>query len=147
MDTNPVLTKYVLGFAFDDLHRVALILKDKPEWQKGKWNGIGGKVEGDELDVEAMVREFREETGVVTTPSMWHYFGKMTGPHFNVEMFKMKDPCIRMVETIEQERVELHAGHRLPLNVIDNVPPLVALAGLVDHPQVILYYGATKLRW
>lgn len=138
--------KYVLGFAFDDLGRIALIHKVKPKWQEGLWNGIGGKVEGNELDVEAMVREFREETGVITLPSMWHYFGAMKGPHFDVEMFKMKDVCIRNVATMEQERVALWPMHNLP-TCIDNVQPLLTIANLVDHPQIILYYGATKLRW
>lgn len=141
------MTKYVLGFAFDDLGRIALIHKTKPKWQEGLWNGIGGKIEeSDGTDVEAMVREFREETGVITLPSMWHYFGAMKGPHFDVEMFKMKDPCIRNVETMEVEHVDLWPMHNLP-TCIDNVAPLLTIANLVDHPQVILYYGATKLRW
>jgi hypothetical protein len=38
--------EYVCGFMFaNDFTEVALIRKNKPEWQRGKLNGIGGKVE------------------------------------------------------------------------------------------------------
>jgi 8-oxo-dGTP diphosphatase len=39
-------TQYVLGFLFDPSQKdVVLIKKLKPEWQKGKLNGVGGKIE------------------------------------------------------------------------------------------------------
>lgn len=57
--------RYVVGFLF---HRnsidVALIRKNRPEWQAGKLNGPGGKVEGTEAPRRAMRREFLEECGV-----------------------------------------------------------------------------------
>jgi 8-oxo-dGTP diphosphatase len=57
-------SNYVCGFLFDcEAGRVALIKKNKPDFQAGKLNGIGGKVESHEAPLEAMVREFREETG------------------------------------------------------------------------------------
>jgi 8-oxo-dGTP pyrophosphatase MutT (NUDIX family) len=55
---------YVAGFLFNrDRSQVALILKNKPAWQVGKLNAIGGKIESGETAEEAMHREFREETG------------------------------------------------------------------------------------
>jgi 8-oxo-dGTP diphosphatase len=57
-------TIYVAGFLFRrNREEVALVRKEKPEWQKGRLNGIGGKVEPGETEYAAMVREFREETG------------------------------------------------------------------------------------
>lgn len=56
-------TNYVLGFLFNKEGDVALIRKTHPPWQAGKWNGIGGKIDGDEDPETAMVREFRKETG------------------------------------------------------------------------------------
>lgn len=51
-------THYVAGFMFnEDRTRVALIEKQKPDWQRGKLNGIGGKIEDDESPVEAMTSE------------------------------------------------------------------------------------------
>lgn len=64
--------EYVVGFAFtQDLQQVLLIEKNKPEWQKGKKNGIGGKVENGEKSYEAMVREFEEEVGLKTKSEDW----------------------------------------------------------------------------
>lgn len=55
---------YVAGFLFNKrLSQVALIKKSKPEWQKGKLNAIGGKIETGETATQAMTREFNEETG------------------------------------------------------------------------------------
>jgi 8-oxo-dGTP diphosphatase len=54
--------EYVCGFLFDG-GSVFLINKNKPEWQSGKLNGIGGKTEPGETPYCAMVREFKEETG------------------------------------------------------------------------------------
>lgn len=57
--------RYVVGFMMNSsLDFVALIRKERPEWQAGKLNGIGGKVEEGENPYDAMYREFREETGV-----------------------------------------------------------------------------------
>lgn len=56
---------YVLGFMFDsDGKYVALIRKNRPDWQAGRLNGIGGHIEDGELEHEAMRREFLEETGI-----------------------------------------------------------------------------------
>lgn len=42
---------------------VLLVLKDKPEWQKGKLNLPGGKVEEGESPEQAATRELKEESG------------------------------------------------------------------------------------
>lgn len=60
------MTRYVVGFLFADYSWgkcVALIRKSHPEWQRGKFNGIGGRIEPGEGPLAAMVREFREEAG------------------------------------------------------------------------------------
>ena len=56
---------YVVGFLFEaSLERVLLRLKARPAWQRGKLNGIGGKVEAGETPFYAMRREALEEAGV-----------------------------------------------------------------------------------
>lgn len=58
------MKKYVCGFAVTDSGKISLIKKNKPEWQKGKLNGLGGKIEKGETIHEAMRREFMEEAGL-----------------------------------------------------------------------------------
>ncbi|MFA7454893.1 MAG: NUDIX domain-containing protein [Desulfobulbaceae bacterium] len=69
-------TNYVVGFLFSpDGKRVALLRKNHPDWQKGKLNGIGGKIETGETPLQAMVREFREKAGANVTD--WRPFCQM----------------------------------------------------------------------
>lgn len=53
--------KMVAGFLFSGT-RVLLVQKQRPEWQKNLWNGVGGVVEPEETPLAAMNREFCEET-------------------------------------------------------------------------------------
>jgi 8-oxo-dGTP diphosphatase len=59
------IKRMVVGFLFADSD-VLLVQKMKPDWQKGFWNGVGGKDEDGEEPIDAMVREFREETKIDT---------------------------------------------------------------------------------
>src|ERR1700690_3869942 len=70
-----VETRFVLGFLFDPSRiAVLLIRKARPDWQRGKLNGIGGKIEVGEVPSQAMEREFREESGL--TVKTWIHFGQ-----------------------------------------------------------------------
>ena len=80
------MTHYVAGFLFDETYTsVALVKKNKPEWQAGKLNAIGGKIEDLETPLEAMTREFQEETGVLVP--IWHLFCILTGKDFTIHFF------------------------------------------------------------
>ena len=78
---------YVLGFAFDPQYRgVLLCVKNRPAWQAGKLNGLGGKIEEGETPFDAMVREFQEESGVLCRN--WKHFGKRFRPDvYELHMF------------------------------------------------------------
>jgi 8-oxo-dGTP pyrophosphatase MutT (NUDIX family) len=73
----------VCGFAFEpsptSIHPQVLLMRKNrgPQVVRGRWNGPGGKVEGDGLDEtleQAMVREFAEETGGQTSVTDWERF-------------------------------------------------------------------------
>lgn len=69
---------YVLGFAFNNaVDHVVLIHKNRPQWQAGKINGIGGKVEPGEIPIFSMQREFYEETGIETVFHDWKQFAML----------------------------------------------------------------------
>lgn len=69
---------YVLGFYFSPHHsHVVLIQKLKPMWQRGKLNGVGGKLEDGESSATAMRREFKEEAGLDLHEDKWIHFGRL----------------------------------------------------------------------
>jgi 8-oxo-dGTP diphosphatase len=126
--TTPVhKVRYVLGFAFDLQGRVALIRKNRPDWQKDKWNGIGGKIEVDELPRDAMAREFLEETGVATKPEQWDVVGHMHGPKFDLVVMTMRDDVVKTVLSMTDEKVDMFWSFNLPYNMIANVIALIEL--------------------
>jgi 8-oxo-dGTP pyrophosphatase MutT (NUDIX family) len=57
--------KYAATLAFsEDLRKVALIQKKRPQFLAGKWTVIGGNVESGEMPVNAAMRELGEEAGL-----------------------------------------------------------------------------------
>ena len=73
------MQRYVVGFCFDeDLKHVAIVKKNRPDYQAGLFNGIGGKIEFRETGKAAMEREFFEETGVRINQDTWVHFGDKT---------------------------------------------------------------------
>lgn len=81
------MREYVVGFRIDpESNKVLLIEKQKPEWQKGLWNGIGGKIEPGEAPAKAMIREFQEETGMLVED--WEHTVQLLGRDFSVYFFR-----------------------------------------------------------
>lgn len=74
---------YVVGFLLDrDEKQVVLIRKKRPLWQQGLLNGVGGKIEPEENPLDAMRREFQEETGAHV--ETWTHYATMSGPDWTV---------------------------------------------------------------
>jgi 8-oxo-dGTP diphosphatase len=129
-------TRYVAGFMFSSCRQlVALIRKNKPAWQKGKLNGIGGKVEDGESSLDAMVREFAEETGITVMPEHWSDFCCMKGEGFTVVFFASIGDlgALRSMEDEQVEIVGLHEINLLRSDLVENLPWLISLA--LDHLQ------------
>ena len=127
------MQKYVTGFAFhkDDYNLVALIEKQRPERQKGKLNGIGGKVEKLELDINAMVREFEEETSMKTEAKDWHTFITLLGADWMVRFYRSFSLDINNIKTSTDEEVHIIRVSSLKLKriqILDNNKWLIPLA-------------------
>lgn len=119
----------VVGFHFDEkLEKVVLIRKLKPDWQKNKLNGVGGKIEGDETPLDAMVREYEEETGVKTELFNWMYFMTMQGEDFKIFYFVAQGD-ISTVRSVEAEKVEVIELKDLTLTRKDTVENLAWITG------------------
>ncbi len=141
--------RYVVGFMFNnDGSKVALIHKNKPKWQEGLLNGVGGKVETNEISLNAIVREFEEETGVKTLRPDWDFYAHLEGGYFSLDVFYCKsDEYCYSVKTIEQEEVDVY-------NVVDilsgkekgvsNLPWLICAALDTDQPRFFLEVNYTE---
>lgn len=130
--------EWVVGFLYDMKgDRVVLIRKNRPEWQKGRLNGVGGKLEPTDASLEsAMVREFFEETG--QTIISWQHFANLDWEEGVVHFFRsfaapvIVDGC----RTMTDEAVEVHHVHMLlaPGPLRDGVTPnLLWLVPLGAH--------------
>src|SRR5690242_8153539 len=99
--------EYVVGFALDNFGRVALIRKNRPDWQKGSLNGIGGHIEQGETAYAAMVREFQEETGVEIRD--WSKFVVMDFPGARIHFYRVwvEDLHLLGLKTMTDEEVEI----------------------------------------
>jgi 8-oxo-dGTP diphosphatase len=73
---------YCLGFVFSpEYSEVLLIKKNRPKWQLGKMNGVGGHIEPKESPQAAMIREFKEETNL-KVDDKWYSVGEVHGDDF-----------------------------------------------------------------
>lgn len=125
--------EYVAGLMFsEDKKTLAMVLKNRPAWQAGLFNAIGGKIEENESPAAAMAREFREETGVDTLPEQWMFHTRLEGDGFNVFFYKMFSDKVHAATTRESETIHLLNPYALPMNVIHNLRWLIALA-LDEH--------------
>ena len=133
------MQEYVCGFCLSpEKDRVVLIKKTKPAWQNGLLNGVGGKIESNELPIEAMVREFREETSVEILATEWFEFAEIEGTSlvdkWKVYFFATYCPNIDMVKTTTEEEVLILSISNLnSLPVINNLRWLIPMALDVNH--------------
>lgn len=112
------MKRYVVGIVIQN-DDVVLIQKQKPSFLKGKWNFPGGHIEVGETPVEAIVREFYEETGVATSEFDWNILGQEEGIFngdeenkpfsfqlFNCHYINMRR-IVNLVETTTEEKISV----------------------------------------
>jgi 8-oxo-dGTP diphosphatase len=140
-------THYVLGFAFDQNLNVLLIEKTRPSWQQGLLNGAGGKIEShDASPVAAMVREFKEETGLHSMPEQWRRVVQMEGLDWVVHVFSIdvSDDLMELngrgTDTDEKVRV-ITVDQLYDAPVISNLPWLIGMC--LDEQMPVDHYTVT----
>ncbi len=156
---------YVLGFipihdeSEPTKRKVLLIRKNHPDYQAGKLNGIGGKVEPGEDPLTAMVRECKEEVvpkefnpevfplETLENPDNWNNFynfkfkNKQTGTTGIVYCFRMTNliPQDSIQEAIlnppTEEKLEVHYFDDIILSTINVMPNLPLIV------QAMNFYG------
>lgn len=122
---------YSMGFLFDPSSTVVnLIRKNRPTWMHGLLNGIGGKLEPGETYLQAMEREFREETGV--SGLNWEHCVSMDGGSaFHMHVFSCHSDRSGQTQTTTDEAVMLVQVREVfsrAIPVVSNLPVLLALA-------------------
>lgn len=133
---TPAAKRYVVGFAFnEDVSKVLLRLKNKPPWQRGRYNGVGGKIEAGETPMQAMDREWSEETPAGTGSRHWRHFAVLHGSEpsadgpglspFELHCFFCVGDIVHPVTALQQhgetEKMHIFPRATLPPNVIPNV--------------------------
>lgn len=128
------MKRWVVGFLFQG-DRVALVAKTHPEWQAGKLNGVGGKVESDETPLQAMQREFAEEAGAQVED--WREFAVL-----NVEAGAIHFFCSHGEHELKSLTEEIVSWHPLSdlatLPVIPNLHWLIPLALDVEKRHAVV---------
>ena len=136
------MQRYVVGFLFDrECHVCWLVEKNRPHWQKGKLNGVGGHIESGETPLQAMEREFEEEAGIYVAG--WEHFLTLTSDEAEIFFYRCTVECDEWQEAYAKTDEKLFEIH--PANLYDEpcVPnlywilPLAASEGGYELPIVI----------
>jgi 8-oxo-dGTP diphosphatase len=125
------MKKYVIGSAYNkDRSKLVLIKKNRPTWQAGKLNFVGGKLENyDATPLDGIVREFNEETGVFIAPKEWKQFGVLAGPDYEITLFKTFTDVVYNVQTVTDESIRIFDTNAIPFeSCIPNLSWLVPMS-------------------
>ena len=130
------MTEYVLVFVFSlDREKVLLIRKNRPQWQAGLLNGLGGKVEKGEAPFSAAYREIEEEAGLdpFRVSELLH-FATLQGECYKVWCYRAKSDWLGVAESKTDEPG--HVCDVLSMLQADNsklIPNLHYLLPLAQH--------------
>lgn len=126
-----------LGFIYtSDLQKVLLIKKNRPDWQVGKINGLGGKCEAGETSQQCVSREIREEANIHIPESSWIHLGEMLWSTWHVDVYvAIYDGDPKAIQSLTDEEVKWFSVNKLPANMLTNLPWLIPLGvDILTHP-------------
>lgn len=118
------------------LHRV----KKENDINKDKWIGVGGHFEADESPEECLLREVKEETGLVLTSwklrgiitfisNEWQteYMFLYTADGFEGEMIECREGNLEWVDKADMYDLPLWEGDKIFLNLLDTTDEFFSL--------------------
>lgn len=137
------MTNYVVGFLFTQSKTECLLVKkNKPEFMKGFWNGIGGSMNEGEYPLTAMRREAKEEANL---DIIWVKFAEIFRPDNHIHCFwseSEKRLWVPFVNDVGEEHRWI--AWKGAYYLFETVPMLLELAKL-ELPQLsILHLGEPK---
>lgn len=100
------MKSYVVGLVFDEAGRVMTIEKQRPDWQKGFLNGVGGEIKINETPLEAMIRTCKKESGLFI--NKWHLYNTVifhNGVEVNYFCSLVKKEFLNTAKTLTDEKI------------------------------------------
>ena len=109
--------RVVVGIITDN-KEILLLKKNNPDWQKGLYNGIGGKVELNTTPLETIIKKCQEELGV--NISNWiELDSEISSSGIEIVYFltTLNEGEIKKLQSQTDERAELFSINNLPTNI------------------------------
>jgi 8-oxo-dGTP pyrophosphatase MutT (NUDIX family) len=102
------MVTYTLAFIFDPQGNVALVRKNRPANLASKWNGIGGKIEPDDINhFIAAARKLKEEADIDIEPTLLKLVGVYGGDGYEIRVMGAIIPSLANVKTMTDEEVRV----------------------------------------
>lgn len=113
--------RVVVGIITDN-KEILLLKKNNPDWQKGLYNGIGGKVELNTTPLETIIKKCQEELGV--NISNWiELDSEISSSGIEIVYFlaTLNEGEIKKLQSQTDERAELFSTNNLPTNILQDL--------------------------
>ena len=113
--------RVVVGIITDN-EEILLLKKNNPDWQKGLYNGIGGKVELNTTPLETIIKKCQEELGV--NISNWiELDSEISSSGIEIVYFltTLNENEIKKLQSQTDERAELFSINNLPTNILQDL--------------------------
>ncbi|WP_141052456.1 NUDIX domain-containing protein [Aliarcobacter cryaerophilus] len=113
--------RVVVGIITDN-KEILLLKKNNPDWQKGLYNGIGGKVELNTTPLETIIKKCQEELGV--NISNWIELDSeisSSGIEIVYFLITLNEGEIKKLQSQTDERAELFSINNLPTNILQDL--------------------------
>ncbi len=113
--------RVVVGIITDN-KEILLLKKNNLDWQKGLYNGIGGKVELNTTPLETIIKKCQEELGV--NISNWiELDSEISSSGIEIVYFltTLNEGEIKKLQSQTDERAELFSINNLPTNILQDL--------------------------
>lgn len=113
--------RVVVGIITDN-KEILLLKKNNPDWQKGLYNGIGGKVELNTTPLETIIKKCQKELGL--NISNWiELDSEISSSGIEIVYFltTLNEGEIKKLQSQTDERAELFSINNLPTNILQDL--------------------------
>ena len=113
--------RVVVGIITDN-KEILLLRKNNPDWQKGLYNGIGGKVELNTTPLETIIKKCEEDLGI--NISNWRELdSEISSSGIEIVYFltTLNEGEIKKLQSQTDERAELFSINNLPTNILQDL--------------------------